>query len=108
MAGLALPSPGQPGRLGPHPFLHPGPRSGETELRRLRALAGHDFRVVGRLNHIGLLKPRDLVESELGIGLVYPREEDWQRLDLWLTEQRGPLPLGSALGLVRQIGETVK
>lgn len=54
-----------------------------------------------------MLRPRDLVESELGVGLVYPHEEGWQRLDLWRAEQAGPVPLETALAIVRQVGEAL-
>ena len=77
-------------------FQIPAPGSGEEERQRLRTIAAHEYRVVGRLTHDGVLRPRDLVESELGIGLVYPHEEGWQRLDLWRAEQSGPVPLETA------------
>jgi hypothetical protein len=89
-------------------FQIPAPGSGEEERQRLRTIAAHEYRVVGRLTHDGVLRPRDLVESELGVGLVYPHEEGWQRLDLWRAEQSGPVPLETALSIVRQVGEALQ
>ena len=58
-------------------------------------------------HHDGLLRPRDLVESELGVGLVYPYDPQWQRLDLWLAGQQGGVPLATQLSMIRQVGEAV-
>jgi serine/threonine protein kinase len=73
-----------------------------------RQIAEHEFRVMSRLHHDGLLRPRDLVESELGVGLVYPYDPQWQRLDLWLAAQENGVPLGTQLSMIRQIGETLQ
>lgn len=84
------------------------PGASESERRRTAAIADHEFRTMSRLNHEAILKPSDLVDAELGVGLVYPFEEGWQRLDLWLAEQNGPLPIELQLSLVRQVGEALQ
>ncbi|QLQ39641.1 BREX system serine/threonine kinase PglW [Micromonospora robiginosa] len=84
------------------------PTAGQQERASARRIAEHEFRVMSRLQHDGLLRPRDLVESELGIGLVYPYDQQWQRLDLWLAGQDQGVPLATQLSMIRQIGEALQ
>jgi serine/threonine protein kinase len=84
------------------------PGASDSEQQRVRRIAGHEFQIMSRLSHEGLLRPRDLVESELGVGLVYPDEPDWQRLDLWLADQPQGVPLAIQLLILRQVGEAVQ
>ncbi|WBB47303.1 BREX system serine/threonine kinase PglW [Verrucosispora sp. WMMA2044] len=84
------------------------PTAGQQERASARRIAEHEFRVMSRLQHDGLLRPRDLVESELGIGLVYPYDQQWQRLDLWLAGQNQGVPLATQLSMIRQIGEALQ
>ena len=84
------------------------PGASESERRRTTTIADHEFRMMGRLNHEAILKPTDLVDAELGVGLVYPFEDDWQRLDLWLADHDGPLPIETQLSLIRQVGEALQ
>lgn len=76
-----------------------------SEQRRARQLAEHEFRVTRRLNHDTVQRPDDLVECELGVGLVYPYDPEWQRLDLWLAERPQGIPLDTALSILRQVGD---
>lgn len=89
-------------------FLVPAPGSSPAEQRRLRSLAEHEYTVLRRLRHDAVMQPDDLVESELGIGLVYPYEEGWQRLDLWLADQPQAIALETALSILRQVAEAVQ
>ncbi len=89
-------------------FQIAAPGSGEAEQRRVRRIAEHEFRVMSRLTHDGLLRPRDIVESDLGVGLVYPYDEAWQRLDLWLADQPTGVSLDIELSIVRQVGEALQ
>ncbi|MFI0791571.1 BREX system serine/threonine kinase PglW [Micromonospora rubida] len=84
------------------------PAAGQQERTSARQIAEHEFRIMSRLQHDGLLRPRDLVESELGIGLVYPYDQQWQRLDLWLAGQDQGVPLATQLSMIRQIGEALQ
>lgn len=88
-------------------FRVPPPGASETTQRELKQLAQHEFTTMSRLVHDGLLRPRDLVESDLGTGLVYPRDENLQRLDLWLADQQQGVSLETQLSLIRQIAEAV-
>ncbi|WP_435589905.1 BREX system serine/threonine kinase PglW [Micromonospora aurantiaca (nom. illeg.)] len=84
------------------------PTASQPERAAARQIAEHEFRIMSRLQHDGLLRPRDLVESELGIGLVYPYDQQWQRLDLWLAGQEQGVPLATQLSMIRQIGEALQ
>ncbi len=80
----------------------------DSERTKVRTLAEHEFGVMSRLQHDGLLRPRDLVESDLGVGLVYDYDDAWQRLDLWLAGRPAGVPLTTQLSIVRQVGEAVQ
>jgi serine/threonine protein kinase len=83
------------------------PGAASTERVRLRRVAEHEYRLTTRLQHDGLIKPRDVVENELGTGVVYPHDKRFQRLDLWLADHRDGLPVATQLALLRQIAETL-
>ena len=51
---------------------------------------------MSRLANDRLLRPRDMVDSELGVGLVYPLDDRFQRLDLWLADHAGSLSAPSS------------
>lgn len=79
-----------------------------SERQRIRRLAEHEFRVTSRLQHDGLLRPRDFVESDLGVGLVYDYDDSWQPLDLWLATRTKGVALATQLSIVRQVGEALQ
>jgi hypothetical protein len=68
-------------------FLVTSPGAPAAHRAGHRRIAEHEYRVMSRLAHENLLRPVDLVENDLGVGLVYPRDERYQRLDLWLAGQ---------------------
>lgn len=79
-----------------------------SEEQRVRRIAEHEYAVMGRLQHDGILRPKDLVQSELGIGLAYDYHESWQPLDLWLADQPNGVALSTQLSIIRQIGEALQ
>lgn len=83
------------------------PGASAAEQQRVRRVAEHEYRVMSRLAHDGLLKPKDLVDDELGIGLVYPDDSRYQRLDLWLADKVAGVSLADQLSVVRQVAEAV-
>lgn len=85
----------------------PPPGATEATERELAKVARHEFATMNRLVHDGLLRPVDLVDSELGTGLVYPADEELQRLDLWLAEHPLGLPLETQLDIIRQVAEAL-
>lgn len=88
-------------------FFVTAPGASREEETRVRRVVDHEFRVMTRLAHDGLLRPRDLVDHELGIGLVYPDDQRLQRLDLWLADQADRVPLADQLAIIRQVAEAV-
>jgi serine/threonine protein kinase len=82
---------------------------GSTAARRarLRRIAEHEYRVMARLTHENLLRPIDIVDGDLGVGLVYPRDERYQRLDLWLAGTSTGISVGDQLDVLRQVADAV-
>jgi serine/threonine protein kinase len=88
-------------------FLVTPPGASATTRARVRQVAEHEYRIMSRLSGERLLRPRDLVDSELGVGLVYPFDERLQRLDLWLADHASSLPAEEQLRLLRDVAEAV-
>jgi serine/threonine protein kinase len=88
-------------------FYVPDPEGTRADELALRRRVDYEYRLLERLHHDGLAVPRDLVQADLGIGLVYPTDERLRRLDLWLADHGGALPLEAQLDLVRQLAEAV-
>ena len=92
LAGLASVPPGRHHRPGRIRFLVTPPGATATTRAKVRQVAEHEYRIMSRLPNDRLLRPRDMVDSDLGVGLVYPLDERFQRLDLWLADQSGHRP----------------
>ncbi|MCC3270094.1 BREX system serine/threonine kinase PglW [Arthrobacter gengyunqii] len=88
-------------------FQMTSPGAAQSQASRNYRIAEHEYRLMSRLSHDGLLRPRDLVDSELGVGLVYDHSDDMQRLDLWMAEQTNGLPLEDRLSMIRQLSEAL-
>ena len=88
-------------------FLVTPPGATATERARIRRVAEHEYRIMSRLANDRLLRPRDMVDSELGVGLVYTLDEQFQRLDLWLADHAGGVSAETQLRLLRQVAEAV-
>lgn len=66
-----------------------------------------EFALTSRLHHPGILAPQDIVEDQLGSGLVFPFDSKDQRLDLWLADNASKLDLRGQVDVVRQLAEAV-
>lgn len=89
-------------------FLVTPPGATATTRARVRQVAEHEYRIMSRLSGERLLRPRDLVDSDLGVGLVYPFDDRLQRLDLWLADHASSLPAEDRLRLLlREVAEAV-
>jgi serine/threonine protein kinase len=88
-------------------FLVTPPGTSATARARVRQLAEHEYRIMSRLPNERLVRPEDMVENDLGVGLVYPLDERFQRLDLFLADKAGQVPVAGQLSLLRQAGEAV-
>lgn len=83
------------------------PGLSQSDLVSHRQLVQRQYDLTRGLQHEGLLKPRDLVDDDLGIGLVYDRNDDWQPLDLWLADHPGRLSVDKQVALIRQLAEAL-
>jgi serine/threonine protein kinase len=88
-------------------FLVTPPGATSVARAAVRRVAEHEYRIMSRLSYDGLLRPTDMVDSDLGVGLVYPFDERFQRLDLWLAEQSEGIPVADQLSILRQVAEAV-
>ena len=88
-------------------FLVTPPGTTSATRAKVRQVAEHEYRIMSRLANDRLLRPRDMVDNDLGVGLVYPLDEKFQRLDLWLADQAGQIPATAQLSLLRQVAEAV-
>lgn len=88
-------------------FLVTPPGATATTRARVRQVAEHEYRIMSRLAGDRLLRPRDLVDSDLGVGLVYTFDDRFQRLDLWLADHATSLPAEDQLRLLREVAEAV-
>ncbi|HET9897903.1 MAG TPA: NERD domain-containing protein [Streptosporangiaceae bacterium] len=88
-------------------FLVTAPGAAAAERAARRRLAEHEYRVTSRLAHNGLVGPIDLVDGDLGVGLVYRLDERFQRLDLWLADQSQKVSVDDQFSVIRQVAEAV-
>ncbi|WP_349426543.1 BREX system serine/threonine kinase PglW [Microbacterium sp. LWS13-1.2] len=85
------------------------PRGASTaQVASSHKFTEREFALTSRLHHPGILAPQDIVEDELGSGLVFPYDAGDQRLDLWLADNGGALDLRAQVGVVRQLAESVQ
>ncbi len=88
-------------------FLVTPPGATATTRAGVRRVAEHEYRIMSRLASDRLLRPLDVVDNELGVGLVYPLDDRFQRLDLWLADHAGRISAAGQLFVVRQVAEAV-
>lgn len=88
-------------------FLVTAPGATPTARAAIRRVAEHEYRIMTRLAHDGLVRPTDMVDGDLGVGLVYPLDERLQRLDLWLADQSDGIAVAEQISILRQVAEAV-
>jgi hypothetical protein len=88
-------------------FLVTPPGASAAAQARIRQVAEHEYRIMSRLANDRLLRPRDMVDSELGVGLVYPLDDRFERLDLWLADNAGSVSAENQIKLLREVAEAV-
>lgn len=89
-------------------FLVTSPTAPQSEQQTQRKIAENEHRVLRQLNHDGILKARDLVDGDLGVGLVYDYSDKTERLDLWLAGQTKGTSLDQQLALIHQLGDALQ
>ncbi|MGF1654846.1 MAG: BREX system serine/threonine kinase PglW [Actinomycetales bacterium] len=88
-------------------FFVPRPGATQNEIAARAQLVRREYQLTRRLHHDGLLVPRDLVESELGAGLVFEASDQDRRLDLWLSDHANALTIDVKVMILRQIAEAL-
>ncbi|MGW2395397.1 BREX system serine/threonine kinase PglW [Kitasatospora sp. NPDC001664] len=88
-------------------FMVTPPGASEEQRQATRQLIEREYALTRRLQHDGLLLPRDLVEDEIGVGLVFPDDREAQRLDLWLDDQQGSASINAQVSVIRQLAEVL-
>src|SRR5487761_1076238 len=88
-------------------FLVSPPGTSATARAKIRQVADHEYRIMSRLPNDRLPRPRGMVENDLGVGLVYPLDERYQRLDLYLADNAGHVSAKEQASLLRQAAEAV-
>jgi serine/threonine protein kinase len=88
-------------------FMVTPPGSADAQRQVTRQLVEREYGLTRRLQHDGLLLPRDLVEDEIGVGLVFPDDREAQRLDLWLDDQQGSASINAQVSVIRQLAEVL-
>ena len=96
-----------PTRQGRVRMLPSPPDAAERDVKRRVEVARNEFRLSRTLKHEAILTPEDYVAADFGVGLVYPDDTTYQRLDLWLAEN-APVSVDTALSVIGQIGEGLR
>jgi serine/threonine protein kinase len=81
--------------------------SPELRASRVRQ-ARREFEILEGIDHPGILKVKDLKETELGPALIFDHDPKAVRLDHLLRDKGGELSITQRLQLVRDIAETLK
>lgn len=84
-----------------------GVATSAEEETRLREEAAREFKVMAGVNHDGIARPLDLVQSERGPALLFDRVEGEVRLDLWAPGTVEGLDVAERVQLLRQLVEAV-
>lgn len=88
-------------------FFVSAPGAATDERQQVARRASREYELTRQLRHESLLVPRDIVDGELGPGLVYPRDDAWQRLDLWLLGEAGKVTVADRLEIIRGLAEAM-
>lgn len=88
-------------------FFVPKPGASQGEVAARRHLAQREYTLTARLHQEHVLKPRDIVDDQLGTGLVFPHDPGARRLDLWLADSMATMTLADQVALIRQLAEAL-
>ena len=85
------------------------PLEGSVEQRNLaKRAAEREYKLTDTLRHPGILKPLQLLDTELGPALVYHYEPKAERLDHYLTARDSQLGLEERAELLRQLADVLR
>ncbi|MDQ6798496.1 MAG: protein kinase, partial [Actinomycetota bacterium] len=83
------------------------PGMSDEQAQSLQAAAEREFLATERLDHPGVVKAQDRLDTELGSAVVFPFDPKAQRLDHWLAEHPATT-LDDRLSVLRQLAETLR
>lgn len=79
----------------------------DDEQQAARKRVSNEYVLLKTLQHDGLIRPDEFVDSDIGPGLVYPFDPKDERLDLWLARRGDEVSMADRLAIVRQLAEAV-
>lgn len=91
-------------RIRLYPWPATGPETGRAALRRA---ADREFSLLERVEHPGILRAYDQVETERGYALLFEDPEPAERFDAFLVRRARQLDLRQRLKLVREIADAL-
>ena len=88
--------------------LYPWPSSGpDTGRKARRRAAEHEFKLLERTDHPGILRAHSLKETERGLALIFEHPEPSEPLDAFLARRAASLDLRSRLVILRDIADAI-
>jgi serine/threonine protein kinase len=90
-------------RIFPH-----GKKAAVAEKEERKDLALREFRLMGQIQHAGILRPIQLTECEVGPALVYDLHPNTVRFDHFLESGLSALTIDRRLELIRAIAEALQ
>ncbi|MEU8004185.1 BREX system serine/threonine kinase PglW [Catellatospora sp. NPDC049111] len=83
-------------------------RAEADEVPVILRAADREFRLLQGMRHDGIAAALDLVDHPWGPAVVFEHDENWVRLDHWLTQRGDKLTLAQRLTLVQDLAEIVE
>lgn len=84
------------------------PKAPASERSRVEHLAQREFQLTYGLKHDGIAVPIDFKKTDDGPALVFEHDEAELPLDAYLAGAGASLSMDQRIGLVRQLGETLR
>ncbi|MBV8053901.1 MAG: NERD domain-containing protein, partial [Deltaproteobacteria bacterium] len=91
-------------RIRLYPYRLAASKAAQEKLRRA---VKREFDLLAGIEHPGILKPHDPVESDQGPALTFDYDPTAMRLDHYLERNHSNLPVETRLHLMRRIAETI-
>ncbi|WP_129336322.1 BREX system serine/threonine kinase PglW [Cellulomonas endophytica] len=83
------------------------PGASEQQRREISDAARREYHLTSTMLHPGIVRPRDIVQTESGAALLFQHDPAELPLDEWLTTHAEQLDLDARLAVVREVGETL-
>uniref|UniRef100_UPI0028A97F56 protein kinase domain-containing protein n=1 Tax=Miniimonas arenae TaxID=676201 RepID=UPI0028A97F56 len=80
----------------------------EEDRDRIKADANREVALTRGLHHPGITAPLDFIGTDTGPALVFTYDDGERPLDSYLAERAANLTMDERMGLVRQLGDTLR